>query len=281
MTRPLFGAYSNYVFGLEVDERQRLGDQFGLLREDFEHWLDEGLRGAGLPTDPAAATWSLLDVGCGEGQYTLQVARRFPNATVVGVDADPAAIEAAGGAAGASPNVRFLVHDAREPLGEDAGGGFDVAVMWMVLMYLPDRPAALAHVAGALRPGGLLMLGNMPDVPIDVDHPAARTIFEAGRHSLGRLGLLGLDDRLDPMLRAASFDQVTTATLRYPIGGATCAGQRWYAWYAATLRTGRAAVVDLCKDLDGAEYDRQLALLSAENVLDIEGQARFLVTLAR
>lgn len=278
MGQQLFGEYSNYVYGRRLDERQRLDHQSGLLAEDFASWLDEGLRRCGLPTGPQAK-WSLLDLGCGAGQYALATAGRYPNATIVGVDADRPAVEAASAAGGTLPNVRFAVHDAREPV--RFGGGFDVVVMWMVLLYLPDKAAALRHVASAMRPGGLLMLGNVPDRALELDHPAARAIGDAGLRSLRQVGLLGLADELEPLLLDAGFGDVATATLRYPVGGATCAGQRWYQWAAAAQRTGRGLVVDACGHLDGAEYDRLLAALAAESVLDISGEARFLVTLAR
>lgn len=36
---------------------------------------------------------SILDVGCGGGHFTIQLARRYPNAQVVGIDISPDAIE--------------------------------------------------------------------------------------------------------------------------------------------------------------------------------------------
>src|SRR2546430_6751879 len=63
-----------------ADERRRLEHQFGLLREDFNLWFDGMLRLGGLSIDPDRATWSVLDVGCGEGLFTREIARRYPNA---------------------------------------------------------------------------------------------------------------------------------------------------------------------------------------------------------
>src|SRR5262249_58637023 len=101
------GSYSNYVFDQHTGERDRLRYQFALLREDFNRWFDEALKLGGLTTDPAQATWSVLDVGCGEGFYTREVARRYPNARVVGVDTDTDAIAAATAASVAAGNIRF------------------------------------------------------------------------------------------------------------------------------------------------------------------------------
>ncbi len=68
-------------------------------------------------------------------------------ARVKGVDVDAAAITAALANRDAVDNVEFSIHDAREPL--PAGSRYDVVVMWMVLLYLPDKAASrLKHRAG-------------------------------------------------------------------------------------------------------------------------------------
>jgi 2-polyprenyl-3-methyl-5-hydroxy-6-metoxy-1,4-benzoquinol methylase len=269
-----------YVFGRHVDDRERLQYQFDLLREDFNLWFDEALRLGGLPTDPDRASWSVLDLGCGEGQFTREIARRYPGADVVGMDVNPAAVEAASAAAAPLTNVRFLVHDAREPIAGTAAG-FDVAVLWMVLFYLPDKAAALAHVAAALRPGGVLLLGTVPDDAVRLDHPAAMEIHAHGTEMMRRFGFFGLEPQLEPLLREAGFDDVTTVLLRYLVGGATSHGRRWLAHAMMTFDVGREAVVDICKLMTAADYDRNLERLVAESALDLSGEARFLVTLAR
>src|SRR2546430_9293389 len=136
------GSYSNYVFDQYTGERDRLRYQYELLREDFNRWFDEALKLAGLATDPAGATWSVLDVGCGEGFYAREIARRYPNARVVGVDTDADAIAAATATNSGVANLRFQTHDAKQPL---PGTDFDLAVMWMVLLYLPDRRRGPGH----------------------------------------------------------------------------------------------------------------------------------------
>src|SRR5437764_1246322 len=96
-----------------ADDRRRLEHQFGLLREDFNLWFDGMLRLGGLSIDPDRATWSVLDVGCGEGLFTREIARRYPNAHVVGIDVDADAVAAAMARGADVPSVRFLAHDVR------------------------------------------------------------------------------------------------------------------------------------------------------------------------
>lgn len=175
----MFGPHSNYLFDRNADKRQRLENQFHLLGEDFDRWFDEALLMGGLSTDPSGAVWSLLDLGCGEGQFTRQVARRYPDATVVGMDVDRAAVEA--GSRDGAGNVRFLVHDAREPPPPvlDRGAPFDIAVIWMVLHYLYDKKSALANLAGALAPGGALLLCDQPDEAVRFSHPVTTELIAA------------------------------------------------------------------------------------------------------
>lgn len=279
---PLFGTYSNYFFERNTDDRQRLAEQFTLLREDFNLWFDEALRLGRLSADPQRADWPVLDAGCGEGQYAHEIVRRYPHVHLTGFDADPAAVSAASSATPAGTSMRFVVHDARQPLPTDLvpGDGFRAAVAWMILLYLPDRRAALAHLAAALAPGGVLMLGNVPDEPLRLDHPDANAILDSGRAALSQLGMTGLEHNLKPLLQQAGFTDITTAALRYPAGGATSSGHRWYTYALSSFAAGRQ-LLSHAGLMDPAEYDQHLQALVDAPILDQSGEVRFLVTLAR
>ncbi len=204
-----------------ADDRRRLEHQFGLLREDFNLWFDGMLRLGGLSTDPDRATWSVLDVGCGEGLFTREIARRYPNAQ------------------------------------------------------------AVANLAAVLRPGGVALLGNVPDQAIRLDHPAAAGLLAAGQQLVAQLGLAGLEDTLEGLLRQVGFDDITTEALRYPLGGATRHGQRWHAYLLTNMSTAKHPIVNVFGLMDEADYDRRFEQLAAEPVLRLYGEVRFLVTLAR
>jgi SAM-dependent methyltransferase len=286
-------ADSTEVFERDVSDRRRLELQFALLREDFDLWFDQTLRLGGLSTDPGRADWSVLDVGCGEGLFTREIVRRYPHARAVGIDVDADAIATASARGAAEANLQFLVHDVRQPppasvaagsvaagsLG--AGAGFDVVVMWLVLPYLADRRTALANLAAVLRPGGVVLLGNVPDEAVGLDHPAAAGLLAAGRQLVARLGLAGLEEGLEPLLREAGFHDITTEVLRYPLGGATRHGQRWHAYLLTNMSTAKQPIVNVFGLMDEAEYDRRFQRLAAESVLRLSGEVRFLVTLAR
>jgi SAM-dependent methyltransferase len=98
---------------------------------------------------------SLLDVGCGPGTITIDLARRVQPGRVVGLDADHGVIAAAREAAGeAGVPVEFAVADAYSlPAGD---GEFDVVHAHQVLQHLGDPVAALSEMRRVCRPGGVV-----------------------------------------------------------------------------------------------------------------------------
>jgi SAM-dependent methyltransferase len=100
---------------------------------------------------------SLLDVGCGPGTLTVDLAARVAPGPVLGVDAATDAIDAAtdhARRAGAS-GVRFAVGDVHS-LDLDPGS-FDVVHAHQVLQHLRDPVGALRAMAALARPGGGLV----------------------------------------------------------------------------------------------------------------------------
>jgi ubiquinone/menaquinone biosynthesis C-methylase UbiE len=98
----------------------------------------------------------LLDVGCGPGTITTDLAARVDPGEVLGIDvAEDVVAEAARAAAEADRgNVSFARGDA---YGIDAASGsFDVVHAHQVLQHLGDPIAALGEMRRLLRPGGLL-----------------------------------------------------------------------------------------------------------------------------
>jgi SAM-dependent methyltransferase len=98
----------------------------------------------------------LLDVGCGPGTLTVDLARAVSPAELVGIDVSDAVIaEAASHAARSGvTNVAFRVGDFRK-VGFQPGA-FDVVHAHQVLQHLRDPVGALAAMAELVRPGGLV-----------------------------------------------------------------------------------------------------------------------------
>lgn len=95
----------------------------------------------------------VLDVACGHGRITRELARR--GGEVQGVDISGRLIAAAEAAERNSPlGVRYLVADASAPGVALRGDVFDVVVCSFGLSDIDNLDGALGTVTGVLRPGG-------------------------------------------------------------------------------------------------------------------------------
>jgi trans-aconitate methyltransferase len=110
----------------------------------------------------------ILDVGCGDGKVTAEIARALPRGSATGVDASPQMIEFAQKAFsnGQFPNLEFHVMDARRIRFDRQ---FDLIFSNAVLHWVDDHQAFLRGVAVCLRSGGRLIFscggkGNAQDV---------------------------------------------------------------------------------------------------------------------
>jgi ubiquinone/menaquinone biosynthesis C-methylase UbiE len=99
---------------------------------------------------------SLLDIGCGPGTITADLARLVAPGPVIGLDAsaDVVAQAEAHAAASGLTNLRFEVGDLFALAHDDAS--FDVVHAHQVLQHLVDPVAALVELRRVLRPGGIL-----------------------------------------------------------------------------------------------------------------------------
>jgi trans-aconitate methyltransferase len=110
----------------------------------------------------------VLDIGCGDGKVTAQIARAARYGLVLGVDSSEEMVRFAREAFGADefPNLSFRVCDARRlPFCEE----FDIIFSNATLHWVVDHRPVLAGIAMGLRPGGQAVLqmggeGNAADV---------------------------------------------------------------------------------------------------------------------
>jgi SAM-dependent methyltransferase len=99
----------------------------------------------------------VLDVGCGCGATTLELARRVaPTGAVVGIDISMPMLARAEERARAADvtNVRFTLGDAQMHAFD--AGAFDVVFSRFGIMFFTHPDAAFANLRGALRCGGRL-----------------------------------------------------------------------------------------------------------------------------
>lgn len=120
----------------------------------------------------AADPGYVADLGCGPGNLTAALARRWPRATVVGVDNSPEMIEAARStAAPGTENLSFAFGDVSDWQPERP---VDVLVCNAVLQWVPGHEELLLRWAGLLASGGWLAF----QLPGNFDQPSHAIVSE-------------------------------------------------------------------------------------------------------
>ena len=218
-------------------------DQAGPTWAEVQGQLDrqlEGLGRRGMAALAAKAGERILDVGCGTGQTSLELARAVgADGAVLGVDISATLLEVARRRAEGVPGLSFAEGDAQvfafEP---DA---YDGAFSRFGVMFFADPAAAFANIRMALKPGGRLafvcwrppaenpmMVLPMqaaapllpPQPPSDPEAPGPFAFADAGR--TGRLlTTAGFEDvAFTPYDELVSpGDLETTLALSFRIGG--------------------------------------------------------------
>lgn len=112
----------------------------------------------------------IVDVGCGPGNSTNVLARRYKNAYILGVDMSPVMIESA---KKAYPGLDFALCDASRDLGK-LGCDFDVVFSNACIQWIPDHPRLLKSMMDMLKPGGVLAV----QIPNQFEQPIHKIICE-------------------------------------------------------------------------------------------------------
>jgi trans-aconitate 2-methyltransferase len=112
----------------------------------------------------------VVDLGCGPGELTATLHRRWPHARVLGVDSSLEMVQAA---------QQHAVEDAVAFVRGDVttwtpDGTVDVIVANAVLQWVPGHLELLGRFAGWLRPGGVLAV----QVPDNFDQPSHTLLRE-------------------------------------------------------------------------------------------------------
>jgi cyclopropane fatty-acyl-phospholipid synthase-like methyltransferase len=109
-----------------------------------------------LLTHVAVGASAILDVGCGLGATTAQIAARRPSAAVTGVNVSPRQLQACRETA---PSCRFELMDAARMTFADRS--FDAVVCVEAAFHFDTRADFLREAGRVLRPGGTLTMSDM------------------------------------------------------------------------------------------------------------------------
>jgi len=198
---------------------------------------------------------TVLDVGCGPGSITVDMARMVAPGRVIAVDCDQGVLAQAQALASAQgvDNIEFVVMDAYAlDLPDDS---VDLAHAHQLLQHLADPVAALREMARVVRPGGLVAARD-GDYSAFTWYPESSGLDEwrrlyiamarrnggepdAGRHLLAWAHAAGLTDVV-----------ATSSTWTYPAGEGS---RMWGAMWAERIR--HSSVADQLVDAGLASRD--------------------------
>ena len=153
---------------------------------------------------------SLLDVGCGPGTITVDLAECIAPGPTVGLDAEPRILEEARATATGRTPVAFLAGDVfRLPFDDDV---FDVVHAHQVLQHLRRPVEALAEMRRVCRPGGVVAARDS-DYPqmawFPEDEVLTRAFAAYGRVTRENAANWDAGRRLLSWAQAAGFSEVS------------------------------------------------------------------------
>jgi SAM-dependent methyltransferase len=222
-----------------------------------------GYHGPLLDAAAVRAGETVLDVGCGCGQSTVDAGRHAVSGAVVGVDLSSPMLRRAAERARAAgvENVSFERVDAQvHPFDAEA---FDLVISRFGAMFFSDLGAAFDNIGGAVRPGGRVALVAWSSLERNEWIAAVRAALAVGRDlpapAPGSPGPFGLGDpaRTRSWLEHAGFAAVDITEVEAPfVLGADVDDA-----YGFMCETG--PVIGLTKTLDEETRTRALESLRA------------------
>lgn len=211
-----------------------------------------------LDADLVAASDTVLDIGCGTGKSTRDLAGVAALGTVVGVDLSGPMLAYARerSAAEGLSNVTYVQADAQVHSFDEAA--FDLAMSSFGAMFFADPVAAFTNIGRGVRPGGRLALLGWRELARNEWLVALRGALAVGRQlpvpppDAPTPFSLADPDRVRGILSAAGFDDVGFVPIDEPIEFGSDADDAY-----AFMRT-MGIVAGLTHELDDADRARAL-----------------------
>jgi ubiquinone/menaquinone biosynthesis C-methylase UbiE len=191
-------------------DADRLARQAKVMARATEAFLADAGLGPG---------WACLDVGCGDGQVTLAMARAVGSrGRVVGIDIDSEALELCRqNSARAGLAAEFISADAAQAVEPEA---FDLAYARLVLSHLVDPQAVLRAMRDSVHTGGVVAIEDLFTGTLRSDPPSAaldelQEVYSATVRDHGGDPTIG--PRLRALLAATGLQSIHEHTVANPM----------------------------------------------------------------
>jgi demethylmenaquinone methyltransferase/2-methoxy-6-polyprenyl-1,4-benzoquinol methylase len=166
----------------------RIATRYDTMNRILSFGLDRGWRKRTVRALQLGAAPRVLDLATGTGDLAIDIARRHPDARVIGLDPSAEMLAIAGQKLARrqlTDRVTLIRGDAQDlPY---ADGELDAITIAFGIRNVPDRPRALREMARVVRPGGRIAILELGEPRAGVLAGAARFHI---RHVVPRLGAL-------------------------------------------------------------------------------------------
>lgn len=102
----------------------------------------------------------VLDLGCGTGNVTIELTKKYPTSTIVGVDSGHTMLDQARKKLAGNSKVELIELSVEDFMASYDGKKFDLVIMSNVLYALDDRQAVFAGLKKVLKSGSKIILTN-------------------------------------------------------------------------------------------------------------------------
>ena len=216
--------------------------------------LTEGMGGLfSERDDDLSGIHSILDLGCGPGDWALSVAAAFPDIEVIGIDVSKTVIEEAASHARVRgyENAHFRLMDATQPL-DFADDSFDLVNARTIVGFMNPElwPKLLQECRRILRPGGTFRVtefsegltnsaaaGTMWGFYAKALTVSGRSYDPDGRH-------IGIINQLPALLRNAGYQDVQMKAHPIEHSAGTSRREGWFRNYSIVYQLLKPFVVN-------------------------------------
>jgi ubiquinone/menaquinone biosynthesis C-methylase UbiE len=189
-------------------EAESAAEMARLIKQD--HFITQAMGGLFEERSDVNSMKAILDLGCGPGQWVLDVAFAYPNVNVAGIDISDIMVQYANARVRSQnvPNASFGVMDITAPL-DFSDNSFDMVNERLIAFLSPTQWSGLLQECKRIvRPGGIIRLTESDVVSTSVATDALFGLFyramARARQSFSASGrVLGINSRLGYLLRNA------------------------------------------------------------------------------